>query len=248
MNDQLTHLIRLQEIDNRLSLLQNKAADIPGWIDAARKSLEEVQARHAQNQAERDEVNSRKREKERELETRESQLSKARDRQAGIKTNKEYQTHLHEIETLMAEKGRVEEELLVLMEQFEVLKRTEVELAKAVKAAEQQFEQERQRFEKEAEVLKAELQGMEKERETVASVMDRSILNRYQNIKSLRRDLAVVPIRNGACGGCHMNIPPQLISEVRAGERILICSQCQRILFWPVPSERSASVTGGGPP
>jgi len=248
VKDQLEHLIRLQEIDNRLSTIRNETVRIPQQVETAQKFLTEAQKQFTQSHADWETCNKNKRDKERDLETCEEHLSKARNRQNEIKTNKEYQVHLQEIETLKADKGRIEEELLTLMDQLDVYKRKENELAQTVKAAEQRFESERQQLEKQAEALKTERDVVEKEREAVIPMVDPNLLKMYQKIKSLHRELAVVPIRHGTCGGCHMNVPPQRVAEVKARQRILTCSECQRILYWAVSMEQAAVPNGANTP
>lgn len=240
VKDQLEHLIRLQEIDNRLSTIKNEIIRIPQEVESAQKFLTEEQKQFTQSHADWETCNKQKRDKEVDLETCEERLSKARTRQTEIKTNKEYQLHLQEIETLKAEKGRIEEELLTLMDQLDGYKRKENELAQTVTAAEQRFESERTHLEHRAEALKAERAVVEKEREAVVPLVDPKLLKMYQKIKSLHREVAVVPIQHGTCGGCHMNIPPQRVAEVKARQRILTCSECQRILYWAASIEPAA--------
>jgi predicted nucleic acid-binding Zn-ribbon protein len=248
LKGQLEQLVRLQEIDNRLVILKSEMVRIPGKIETARKFLTEIQTQFTQTRAEGETGNQRKREKERDLEAYEERLSKARNRQSEIKTNKEYQAHLQEIEVLKVEKGRLEEELLTLMEQLDLYKRKEAELAQTVKEAEQKFESEQQQLGKQSEALTAELGVVEKEREAIVPAVDPKLLKMYQKIKSLHREWAVVPIQQGTCGGCHMNVPPQMITEVRARQRILTCSQCQRILYWPSSAEQPAAINEAGSP
>lgn len=246
MKDQMEYLVRLQAIDTRLGLLKAEAARIPERVEAARRLLLEAQRRLVQSQTEGEASARQKREKERELEACEEKLSKARNRQSEIKTNKEYQAHLQEIESLKLEKGRVEEELLVLMDQVETSKREEAERARIVKDTEQKFERERQQLEKQSETLKTELETSEKEREATVPIMDPKLLKMYQQLKDLHHDLAVVPIQRGTCGGCHMNIPPQRVAEVKTRERILTCSECQRIIYWPVLAELPTAINETG--
>jgi predicted nucleic acid-binding Zn-ribbon protein len=246
LKGQLEQLVRLQEIDNRLVILKSEMVRIPEKIETARKFLTEIQTQFSQSRAEGETGNQRKREKERDLEACEDRLSKARNRQNEVKTNKEYQAHLQEIESLKVEKGRVEEELLLLMEQMDVCKRRETELAQTVQSVEQNFKTEQQQLEKLSERLKAELGVVEKERESISPGIEPMLLKKYQKIKSLHREWAVVPIQHGTCGGCHMNVPPQMIAEVRARQRILTCSQCQRILYWPTSAEQAAVINEAG--
>lgn len=248
LKDQLEPLIRLQDIDNRVVILKSEMARIPERIETARAYLEEIQKQVTQCRAEGETCDQHKREKERDLETCEERLNKARNRQSEIKTNKEYQVHLQEIETLKSEKGRIEEELLILMEQVEVLKRKETELTQSLKGAEEKFESERQQLEKQSDAFKAELGDVEKERDAITPAIEPKLLKLYRQIKNLHRERAVVPIQHGTCGGCHMNVPPQMVAEVKARHRILTCSQCQRILYWPVLAEQSAVVNEAGSP
>ena len=43
---------------------------------------------------------------------------------------------------------------------------------------------------------------------------------------------AVVAIRDGMCGGCHLKISSNIDSEIRKGDKLLTCDQCGRIVFW----------------
>jgi len=248
LKEQLEQLIRLQDIDNRRGILRNEIDRSPERIEFARQGLVEKQKALARVHAEAETCNQQKREKERDLETCEERLSKTRSRQSDIKTNKEYQIHLQEIENLKTEKGRVEEELLVLMEQLEELKRKEADLAQDIKTTEESFELERQRLEKQSLAFSGELSAVEKEREMILPTVEPKLLKLYQQLKNLHRELAVVPIQHGTCGGCHMNIPPQMIAEVRSRLRILTCTQCQRIVYWPVMVEQAAAVRDAGSP
>ena len=248
VKDQLEHLVRLQEIDNRLNTIKSETARIPQRVEAVRMFLADAQNQLAQSHTDWDACNQRKRGKERDLESCEERLSKARNRQSEIKTNKEYQVHLQEIETVKTEKGQIEEELLTLMDQLDVYKRKENELAQTVKTAEQKFESERKQLENQSEALKADREVVEKEREAVIPLVDPKLLKMYQQLKNLHRELAVVPIQHGTCGGCHMNIPPQRVAEVKARQRILTCSQCQRILYWAAPIEPAAVSNGANTP
>jgi predicted nucleic acid-binding Zn-ribbon protein len=57
-------------------------------------------------------------------------------------------------------------------------------------------------------------------------------MERYKKLKTMKRDLALVPVRDGICSGCRLQLPPQLIAEVKRKEDLLACSYCHRILYW----------------
>jgi RNase P subunit RPR2 len=48
--------------------------------------------------------------------------------------------------------------------------------------------------------------------------------------------------RNGSCTACFMALRPQVMSEVRRGDEIITCENCNRILYY-VPT--GTATTGG---
>ena len=71
-----------------------------------------------------------------------------------------------------------------------------------------------------------------KVREKFVRELDGEILSKYNLIRSRRNGIAIVEINSNTCGGCFMNLPPQLIIEIRKKNKIIQCPSCQRILIW----------------
>ena len=61
--------------------------------------------------------------------------------------------------------------------------------------------------------------------------MRSDVLKKYSAIR-MRRGLALVPVKNGTCQGCNMNIPPQLFNTLQRGNSIEVCGNCNRIIYW----------------
>ncbi|CAN5205567.1 hypothetical protein BH18ACI2_BH18ACI2_18180 [soil metagenome] len=60
----------------------------------------------------------------------------------------------------------------------------------------------------------------------------------YNRISTRIRDgIAVAEARNSSCTACFMTLRPQVMSEIRRGEEIIICDNCNRILYY-VPAEQ----------
>jgi uncharacterized protein len=50
-------------------------------------------------------------------------------------------------------------------------------------------------------------------------------------------------VRDGMCAGCRLQIPPQLIAQVKRSDDLQICPYCRRMLYWegePVTDKPSA--------
>ena len=74
--------------------------------------------------------------------------------------------------------------------------------------------------------------GFIKERAARARRIEAGLLQSYARLLKSRGGLAVVPVKDSNCGGCFVAITPQAHTEVRKGEALLTCANCQRILYW----------------
>ena len=64
----------------------------------------------------------------------------------------------------------------------------------------------------------AQIAEERKLREVAAARVRPDVLKKYSTIR-MRRGLAMVPVKNGTCQGCNMNIPPQLFNSCSAATR-----------------------------
>ncbi len=173
-----------------------------------------------------------RRERERELEAQETHIEKMKARVSEIKKNVEYQAHLFEIQVADKKKGEIEEQILLLMEEVEQQQKAVQEAKSRVVEAEAAFSKLKTELEALDGSLAEELGELEQKRKGVEASAEKSLLDRYNKLKSTRKDLAVAPIRGGICSGCRLQIEPQLVAEVKRAEKLLSCSYCQRILYW----------------
>ena len=89
--------------------------------------------------------------------------------------------------------------------------------------------------------LQAQVQELEKERDTVAASVDRSMLSKYERIRKQRGGVAVVPVVGTTCKGCQRNIPPQMANNLRNADEIQTCPSCHRFIYAAAePAEAAA--------
>ena len=93
-------------------------------------------------------------------------------------------------------------------------------------------EVERADLQKRGVMIEQELKQLEEERQKLVRDTEPAALSRYERLMRSKSDFAVVPIRNGNCGGCHLNIPPQLAHNAKHGRELTSCDYCGRILYW----------------
>ncbi|MGH7232853.1 MAG: zinc ribbon domain-containing protein [Nitrospiraceae bacterium] len=232
MNPQLSSLIELQALDLRLLEIKEQDRKIPVLLQAAETPLQEARQHLQQITVSVEALTKERRDRERDLESHEAQVGKLRARLMELKTNKEYQAHLFEIEMANKKKGGIEEQILTLMERIDTQQEEANHVTVRAADAERVFAQERLRLEELGAGLRAELSQLDIKHKEVAALIDKNLLSRYTKLKAMRKDLALAPIRNGICVGCRLQLPPQLVAEVKRSDELQTCTYCHRILYW----------------
>jgi predicted nucleic acid-binding Zn-ribbon protein len=231
VNLQLQYLINLQKIDLRILQIQDQLRKAPELLKSAEAPLQDILARLQALKNTDESLVKQRRGAERELATQEDQLQKIRNRLSELKTNKEYQAHLFEIELARKKKDSIEENVLEIMERVEQNEQAIKELEAQVKEAQTAYDEEKARLDARFAALSNELADLDQQQKTLAETVDKPLLARYNRLKIMRKGYAVAQLRDGACGGCQLQLPPQLVAEVKRGNELLDCSYCHRILY-----------------
>lgn len=248
MNPQLAPLIELQTLDLRITEIKDQQRRVPEQIQAAEAPLKDAQTAHKQATTTVEALAKERRDKERDLDVQEGHVGKLRGRLSELKTNKEYQAALFEIEMANKKKGEIEEQILLLMERIEKLQQEAQQAQAKAAEADKVFKEERTRLEKVLADLGAELSRLELKRQSIVAGTDKVLMDRYTKLKAMRKDLAVVPVRNGTCTGCRLQLPPQLVAQVKRSDELLNCSYCHRILYWEGESPTATTAIASSEP
>jgi len=82
-----------------------------------------------------------------------------------------------------------------------------------------------------------ELEQTKTKREEIYNAMPKNLSGTFNRIASRIRDgVAVAEVKNGACSSCFMALRPQMFAEIRRGDEIITCENCNRILYY-VPAD-----------
>lgn len=224
-------LLVIQEKDRRLARLTQEAKDIPlrkkeldRRLDAHRCSLEQAQEDLKKSQASVKEA-------EVEIEVINGKVRKYKEQQFQIKNNDEYRALEHEIEKAGVEISALEDKELLLMGQTDEVRKRIEEIQKGMKADEAHIAEDLQLLEQRSIELDKQIESMLAERAQLAEKIPVDMLSRYERIMKHLKDLAIVPIENGSCGGCHMNLPPQVINNAKKDDSLTVCTYCGRIVY-----------------
>ncbi len=232
MNVQLSPLIELQKFDLRIADLKEQRRKIPERLAVTESSLREAKGMLQEVTACVETLVKERRSHEKDLEAHEDRIEKMKDRASQLKTNQEYQAHLFEVELANKKKGEIEEKILLAMEKIEQTQRTMKETQAKVAEAEQSFAKEKATLDELDRTLAAELAELEAKQQSLSAQIDKTLLARYTKLKSARKDQALAPLKGGICLGCRLQLPPQLVAEVKRMQDLHTCPYCYRMLYW----------------
>jgi len=237
LNSQLQFLIELQKYDLRIFEILDHKKKLPDLVHVAKAPLLEIRKQLEVLQHAGAALTKQQRDGEQELTLQEEHIQKIRGRLNDLKTNKEYQAHLFEIELARKKKEVIEESVLEILEQVEKNENEEKELQVRFAEVEQAFTKATEKLESESLSLEQELSELERQHGELTVQVDRGLLARYTKLKSLRKGFAIAKVKSGACSGCRLQLPPQLVADVKRADELLNCSYCYRILYWELASE-----------
>ncbi len=231
MNEQLSLLIALQEIDTEILLKTSILDKFPARLNESTDEIRGVQRKEAEVKARLDRLIRQKKDKDSELEERLERIAKLKDRTKDIKTNVEYQAHLKEIASAEAARLKAEDEVLAIMESIESSTRELKAVELLVREEDNKWNEVKKKIEEEGSAIEAEVSALKHKRKEVYSRLPEDMYRRYMELLTNKKGLAVVLASDEVCSGCHTNIPPQLYSDLNDTEEILSCPHCHRLLY-----------------
>lgn len=232
MREDLAQVMELQNLDLEITRLQREIEKIPREIAELEHGLASSRGAWEQSRERLAALEQLRRSKDRELEDVMAEQRKRQGRLFEIKTNQEYAAVLREIEGLKARYSKLEDEILELLDQIETAQQVVQDEAALFREREKAFEDKRSIREGELRQLQGDMGRLEEERHRQVSRVEPGLLQTYQRLLRSRGGVAVAQVKDGSCMGCYVSLTPQTYNELRKGDILLSCANCQRILYW----------------
>jgi hypothetical protein len=237
MYEQLEKLIRLQELDRETDRLTHKLAEIAPQIEETRQHLAAAERALEEGKARVEGARKGRRTAEKDLEMQIEKRRKFQEQQSKVKTNKEYQALMGELETLKVVETAAEDRILEIMEEQAEAERLLPGLTAEVGREKVEFKEKERVLRAVEEKLRGELAAAEEARAGVVAALEPEALQTYQRIAKLRGS-AVAEVREEFCMGCRTKVTSQNFMDAMRNDRILHCPHCHRILFYVRPEVR----------
>jgi predicted nucleic acid-binding Zn-ribbon protein len=231
--EQLRCLIKYQILQDKKAKLLRRAGEIPKRIAELQGDYDQYEAIYLSKKAEHDDAFQSHKSLEQNVADLQARITRSKNRQKDVKTNKEYQAIMKEIEETKKEISGKEESMLELMEKIETLGKDIGELEKELADRKTKIDAEKQQLLSADAEFQGELQELELRQKKIRDQMPADLIKRSDFLIARQAGIAVASVQNGVCQVCRMNIPPQKFIEVQRDENLHECPHCHRFLYWP---------------
>ena len=237
MGPVLSSLVNLQVIERNLRQEKQKLKKIQNSVAYQKQHIEQSKAALLAKHEEIKLTRLHYSRLELELKTREEEIAKFRLALNTAKTNKDYSAVLTQINTRKADKSKLEDQILALMNQIDGDQTACRDIEKTIETESQKVSQVQAEAEKKKTVIDQEIARLTEKRQELAQEVPGKELAFFERLAQ-RYDgevLAEISQMNGrkgdhSCGGCYMTIPLEMVNALMTRDEVIYFPSCGRIL------------------
>ena len=242
MSPELSQLIELQELDVELQKIAERLSMIPAERDQIESEFRQYAGEFLALKSRQEEILNHRKQLDIELATTQQHHEKYTQDKMRVRNEKEYAAALREIDTAKRQISALETEILKEMEELEKLEGELKVYAPDVDSKRAETDESLGALDSERDEAHREMQACAERRERLGKKIPKDLLATYDRVARIRRGQALAEVRNDICTACRMRIRPQLVSDVRRGDRLITCDSCSRILYYKHEPLQSAEM------
>jgi predicted nucleic acid-binding Zn-ribbon protein len=232
MSGLLDELYRLQERLRFVQTRQRQRGTVPAElteVDGAFREKLDAVARLKQRLIEA-ELEHRKASAE--LADLQEKQKKYQTQLRNVQSSREYSAVLNEMDGVEKLIRSTEDSVLTLEEELET---SRADLKKREEALPRETEEHEEKMKDWRAVQRGIDEELEAARREIADLESRIRPREraeFQRLLEKKNGLAVVPVINASCSACHVKIRPAAMQTLKAGNEIVYCDSCRRILYY----------------
>lgn len=232
MRNDLELLLKLQVIDYDLGELERSKDYLPDMMENLNREIEDSKRTVVDIAAALDEARTSRKTLELNVQTKEAELQKYQQQMMSIKTNKEYDALVAQIDNIKAAISSGETELLETMEKIEQLEQEIVTSREKEASVVENNQRQLQVLQEKMDSIGDKALAKNQSRREVVAGISRPAMSTYERVRRGRGGRAVVIVKKNACSSCFKALTPRKIQEIKRGDKVLTCDFCGCLLYW----------------
>lgn len=238
--EQIVSLVNLQQIEIETSSVKTKIRNVDQRLEKLDDRLRDFKQVIEKQEFVINELNQKYRDYETDVRMNLDAIKKSEAKLSSVKTNKEYQAFLKEIDDIKEKNSKLEDDMIDFLDRIEEAENTLNAKKTEYSELQTRLNNEKETIQKETEEGKRQLEDLDEQFKTVAAGIDAALLATYNKVKALQNNaIGIVAVTDAVCQGCNMNIPPQMYNELQRADSLKKCPICDRIIYWKNENKRS---------
>ncbi|MDK2957870.1 MAG: uncharacterized protein PWQ57_3368 [Desulfovibrionales bacterium] len=229
---QIQQLVVLQKVDDEIIVLEEELDQAPKELSELESQVEGLRRKMEQIDEKIGLLNNQQRHIEEEIETDANRVRKSKNKLMMVGNTREYHAMMREMDNLEKMNRLREEERVALIEELGVQGEAKSELQSSLEEMLATLESKQTGLQERIDNAQKRLASLGAQRKAAGKAVPKPILGRYEFIRARLSNPVIVPVNDGVCGGCNIQIPPQAYNELQKGKQILSCPNCQRLIYW----------------
>jgi len=231
MHVEIEGLLALQSYDQRVSAIEAELTRLPNEEAQINQRLTAQTARFEDLKNVTRQIEADRKKLDLEVQSKQQLIGKYKGQQLQTRKNEEFAALNTEIERAQNEITALEDQELELMSRYEDGQKQVAQEQANLKTFETQTKQSKENLHKKITTLEAELAQAKQQQTDAEKKVSEETLRRYRRILASKKDVAIVPIVHGNCGGCHMKLTFQTVLSSKGTEQLVACENCGRLVY-----------------
>jgi len=235
IEEQYDMLLELQKIDIDIDEEEKKKRDLPLTIEGITKKIQGLKDSLKNKNENYKNLQIKLKRIELDLTEKSNKINKHQEDLYGGKITdiKELKQIQKVIAHYKEEKDSIEEKILDLMEEMEDLDKSIGHLDEDLKVKEKELKKRKEEIDSAMLVIEKDINFLNIKREEMLSKLtDGRLLKEYERLRKEKGGKAIMEVDGSICPGCYLDLPSDVIYQLKKNRKIIICPNCSRILIW----------------
>ena len=227
----------LHRIHKQLADLRERSDRGPKQIQARETNLTRLADELAKAQSEGKATKMRADQKQLLLKSGEDKVENLKAKLNACSSNREYQAFKEQIAADQMAGSVLADEILEALEKIDESQKEIGEAQKKLANAKEELVKAQQMVREQAESLNRDIKRLEGELVEAEAVLPIEVGDSYRRVVKSKGADSMAEVQGDFCGGCHRQLTPNMISELRLSVAIF-CKNCGRLIY--IPEDRAS--------
>ena len=232
MNQQILFIIEIQKIDMDLLKLEEAAKEAFKGIKETEDVLKAKEERLGKLKEELLELSKKIGMEELNIKSYDERITKMKDAQKLIQTNKEYNAMQKSIKDNESLKKKSEDDILSYLSSKDEVDNEALQVQKKADELTHSLSEKKDSYKKNEKEFDAAKKDFAGKRALLVGKIKKEHYAVYETVKKSKKLPAIASVtKSGACTGCYRMLPPQQFNELLSEKLFMQCPICSRILY-----------------